>query len=68
MHKLVFHRNRHFEEGDRSIKHICKKENEKLNCRTLIKTNIQREYKYRDERGKKYSNIETSTNKRPGRQ
>ena len=41
IHKLVFHGNQKFEEGYRQIEHSCKKENEKLKCRTLIETNIQ---------------------------
>ena len=38
---LVFYRNQHFEEGHRPIEYSCKKENEKVKCRTLIETNIQ---------------------------
>ena len=36
IHKLVFHGNQHFEERHRPKEHSCKKEKEKLKCRTLI--------------------------------
>ena len=49
MHKLVFHRNQHFEERDRPIESSCKKESKKLKFKTLIETYIQRESKYGDE-------------------
>ena len=41
IHKLVFHENQYFEEKPKPIEHSCKKEKEKLKCRTLIETNIQ---------------------------
>ena len=49
IHKQVFYRNQNFEVEHRPIEHSCKKENEKLKCRTLIEINIQGEPKYRDE-------------------
>ena len=58
IHKLVFHRNQHFEEGQRPVEHSCRKEKEKIKCRTLINTNIQRESKYRYKKDKEYSDIE----------
>ena len=63
MQKLVFHGNQHFEEGHRPMEHRCKKEKEKLKFRTLIETNIHGEPKYRDEKGNKYSNIESFQNR-----
>ena len=61
IHKLVFHGNQHFEEGQRPIEHCCKKEKEKLKYRTLIEINIQGEPKYRD----KYPNIKSFQNMMP---
>ena len=51
IHKLVFYRNQHFEDGRRSIEHSCMIENEKLKCSTLIEKIIQGKPKYRDEKG-----------------
>ena len=54
INKLVLHRNQQFKEGHRTIEHSCKKENEKLQCSTLIETNILGKPKYRDGKGNKY--------------
>ena len=53
----------HFEEGSRPIEHSCKKEKEKLECRTLIKTNIQGKPKYTDKKSYKYQDIESFWNR-----
>ena len=58
IHKLLFHRNQHFEEG-----HSCKKDKDKLKYRTLIETNIQGETKYRDENCNKYPDIKSFQNR-----
>ena len=51
IHTLMIHGDQQFQEGHRPIEDSCKKENEKLKCRTLIETNIVRECKDRDEKG-----------------
>ena len=63
IHRLVFHRKQNFEEGHKQIEYSCKKENEKLKCRTLIETNILGEPKYREKKGNKYSDIESFQNR-----
>ena len=55
IHKCVYHGDEQFEDGDRSIEHSCRKENEKLKCRTLIETNISGEPKYKDKKGTEYN-------------
>ena len=40
IHKLVYHGDQLFEDRHRPIEHNCRKENEKLECRILIETNI----------------------------
>ena len=41
IHKHVYHRDQQFEDRHNQKEHSCKKDNEMLNCRTLIKTNME---------------------------
>ena len=52
-----------FEERHRSIEHSCKKGKDKLKCRALLETYIQREPKYKDKKGKEYPDIESFRNR-----
>ena len=56
IHKKIFHRDQQFKDGYRTIEHCCSK-GKKGN--TLIETNIQGKLKYRNEKGKEYTEIES---------
>ena len=47
----------------RPIEHCCSKLNEGLKCITLIEINIQVKPKYRDEKDKEYTDIESFCNR-----
>ena len=61
IHKKIFHGNQQFK--DRTIEHCYSKINEGLKCNTLIESNIQGEPKYRDKKGKKYTDRESFLNR-----
>ena len=63
IHKKIFHGDQQFKDGHKPIEHCCSKRNEWLKCNTLIETNIQGEPKYRDEKGKEYTDIESFWNR-----
>ena len=60
---MIFHKDQKLENGHKLKEHCCSKENEKLKSNILIETNIQGKSKYRKEKGKEYTDIESFQNR-----